>query len=65
MKIKEQVFWEISDFIKKEYEKIRADINCNKYEMKNLREEQTILKRKKVELDDLYNYCIKRGELEK
>lgn len=65
MIIKEQVFNELSVFMKMEYNKIRHKINRNKWEFKKLAKEQTVLKRKLVELNDLYQYCIKRENLEK
>jgi hypothetical protein len=64
MNIKKEVFRQLSQYLLKEYEATRYKIRQNKYQFKKLSEEQTVLKRKLVELNDLYNYCKKRQGLE-
>lgn len=64
MNIKAETFKQISLFINKEWTRINEEIRQNKYKFKRLEEEQTILKRKRAELADIYNYCLKRKALE-
>lgn len=65
MKTKERVFSELASFIEREYQRMRSEIERNKYAFKKLEEEQTVLKRKRAELQKLRNYCLKRKDLEK
>jgi len=64
MNIKKEVFKQIAEQIDGIYNLTRIEIFRNKFKIKALAKEQAVLKRKKAEIQELYNYCIKRKEIE-
>jgi regulator of replication initiation timing len=51
--IKKEVFNRVNEVLTRELSIIRRKISANKYTFKKLREEQTILKRERAELDKM------------